>query len=115
VPRASHKWETHPDIRVRVRNPQGRYLAQDAGGLFFTDDPTRAVVLDLKGDEVEEQLRKIRDAAGVVLVADPVPLEEIYENCDRCKDLFMPFMIVFDGRRFLCPDCLNARLPGRRA
>ncbi len=99
---------------MRVRNAYGRYLAQDVGGLFFTDDSTRAVILDLKGDEVEEQLKTIREAAGVVLVADPVPLEEIYENCDRCKDLFMPFMIVFDGKRFLCPDCLTGRRPGRR-
>jgi formylmethanofuran dehydrogenase subunit E len=34
-----------------------------------------------------------------------VPPEEIYETCDRCKELFMPFMTFFDGKQFLCADC----------
>ena len=51
---------------------------------------------------------------GIALTAEPVPPEEIYETCDRCKDLFMPFMTFFDGKRFLCPDC-RSRFSDRSA
>ena len=50
----------------------------------------------------------------IVLAADPVPPEEIYETCDQCKDLFMPFMTFFDGKQFLCADC-RKRASGRSA
>jgi len=93
------------DTRVFLRNAQGNYLAQDAHGVFFTDNRSAAVVLSYQADRVPEQLELIRKSHGVSLVADPVPLEEIYETCDRCKELFVPFMIAFDGRRFLCRDC----------
>ena len=93
------------DTRVFVRNARGNYLAQDANGVFFTDDRAAAVILSYRADRVPEQLETLQKAHGVSLVAEPVPLEEIYETCDRCKELFMPFMIAFDGRRFLCADC----------
>jgi hypothetical protein len=94
-----------PDIKVFIRNAQGKYLAQDANGLFFTLDRTVAIVLNYESDQVPRQLEAIRKAQGVSLTADPVPLEEIYETCDRCKELFVPFMTFFDGKRFLCADC----------
>jgi hypothetical protein len=114
-PRATRKWEIHPDIRVMVRNAQGQYLAQDSGGVFFTGDRSRAAIFDLEGDQVEEQLSIIRETEGEVLLAEPVPLEELYERCDRCKDVFTPLMILFDGKRFLCADCRNAVRSRRRA
>ena len=88
-----------------VRNPRGKYLAQDVNGLFFTEDRSVALVFNYRGDAVAEQLEVIGRTYGVALAADPVPPEEIYETCDRCQDLFMPFMTFFDGKQFLCADC----------
>ena len=94
-----------PDIRVVIRNTQGKYLAQDANGLFFTEDRSAAVVLNYELDHVPEQLDMIQQKHGMALAAEPLPAEEIYETCDGCKELFMPFMTFFDGKRFLCADC----------
>ncbi len=102
------------DRKVFIRNPRGKYLAQDANGLFFTEDRSAALVFDYRGDAVAEQLDLIGKTYGIVLAADPVPPEEIYETCDRCKDLFMPFMTYFDGKQFLCADC-RRRVAGRAA
>ena len=104
MPRRSDKPIEPPDIKVFIRNAQGKYLAQDANGLFFAEDRSA----------VPEQLEMIGTTHGIALIAEPVPPEEIYETCDRCRDLFMPFMTFFDGKRFLCPDCRN-RLSDRSA
>ncbi len=100
------------DHKVFIRNSRGKYLAQDANGLFFTEDRSVALVFDYRADSVAEQLEVIGSTYGVDLAADPVPPEEIYETCDRCKDLFMPFMTFFDGQQFLCADC-RRRASGR--
>jgi hypothetical protein len=105
MPGRSNKLNEMSDIRVMIRNVQGKYLAQDANGLFFTEDRSAAIVLNYEFDQVAEQLKTLGQKHGLVLVADPVPAEEIYETCDRCKELFMPFMTFFDGKRFLCADC----------
>jgi hypothetical protein len=111
MPGRNNKQSEMPDIKVFIRNAVGKYLAQDANGLFFTDDRSVAIVLNYEGDQVPKQLETIRQTQGVSLAADPVPLDEIYETCDRCKELFVPFMTFFDGRRFLCPDCLKLASP----
>ena len=103
--RNSNKPKEPPDIKVFVRNARGKYLAQDANGLFFTEDRSAAIVLNYRADSVPEQLEMIGKTHGIELAADPVPPEEIYETCDHCKDLFMPSMTFFDGKRFLCADC----------
>jgi hypothetical protein len=108
MPAQSQALNRLPDIKVFIRNAQGKYLAQDANGLFFTEDRSAAVVLNYESDEVPKQLEAIRKSQGVILAADPVPLDEIYETCDRCKELFVPFMTFFDGKRFLCADCRRA-------
>jgi hypothetical protein len=105
MPRKSDKPNEPPDIKVFIRDARGKYLAQDANGLFFTEDRSVAIVYNYRADEVPEQLETIQRVHGIALAADPVPPEEIYETCDRCKDLFMPFMTFFDGKRFLCPEC----------
>jgi hypothetical protein len=115
VPRSIDKWDLEADIRVVIRNVQGKFLASSPDGLFFTEDRSRAAVFNYHGDQIEEQLEGIRKTAGVALAAEPVPPEEVYETCDRCKELFMPSMTFFDGKRFLCPDCRTPRLrPGAR-
>ena len=105
MPRRSDKPIEPPDIKVFIRNAQGKYLAQDANGLFLTEDRSAAMVFNYRSDRIPEQLQIIQKTRGIALAADPVPLEEIYETCDRCKELFMPFMTFFDGKRFLCADC----------
>jgi hypothetical protein len=114
MPRKSDKPIDPPDFKVFIRNPRGKYLARDANGLFFTDDRSAAMVFDYRADSVAEQLELIGKTHGIALAADPVPLEEIYEMCDRCRELFMPFMTHFDGKQFLCADC-RKRLPRRSA
>ena len=94
-----------PDIRVKIRNVHGKYLAQDDHGLYFTEERTVGMVFNYRSDCVADQLRMLQEVHGIALAAEPVPAEEIYEVCDRCQDLFMPFMTFFDGKQFLCADC----------
>jgi hypothetical protein len=112
--RRSNRVSEPPDIKVFVRDPRGRYLAQDANGLFFSEDRSVAMVFNYRADAVVEQLEKLAETRGIALAAEPVPPEEIYETCDRCNDLFMPFMTFFDGNQFLCPDC-RQRISARSA
>jgi hypothetical protein len=93
------------DIRVFIQDGEGRYLCRGDDCWYFGGDKTFAVVMHYVADRVPEQLAALRAAEGLVLEAVPVPLEEIYEACDRCQELFMPTMILFDGVQFLCPDC----------
>jgi hypothetical protein len=110
MPPKSHKPSEPPDIKVFIRNTRGQYLAQDANGLFFTETRSAALILNYRTDRVPEQIDMIGKTHGISLTADPVPPEEVYERCDRCKDLFMPFMIFFDGKQFLCADCRRRAL-----
>jgi len=114
MPAHSEKTNLPPDIKVFIRNSQGKYLAQDANGLFFTEDRSVAIVLNYQADRVVEQLEAIHESQGITLAADPVPPGEIYETCDRCKELFMPFMTFFDGKRFLCLDCRKLARPAKK-
>ena len=102
------------DFRVVIRNAHGEYLTENDNGVFFTDDRSQATVFNFRSDQVQDQLDFILKTQGIPLVADPVPLEEIYETCDRCKELFMPSMTFFDGHQFLCPDCRGSRSPRPR-
>ena len=111
MPVFSNRLQEQPDLKVFIHNTAGQYLAGSAKELFFTNDRSLALVLDFRADRVPEQLELIRKTHGITLVADPVPLEEIYETCDRCKELFVPFMTFFDGKRFLCPDCRKRTVP----
>jgi hypothetical protein len=111
MPRPSNKQTEPPDIKVVIRNPQGKYLAGNATNWFFTDERSAAIIFDYRADRVPEQLEQIRKAHGLALAADPVPLDEIYETCDRCQELFMPSMILFDGKRFLCAECRRRASP----
>ena len=112
MPRKSYSLSGPLDIKVFIRNARGKYLAQDDHGVFFTEDRSAALVFSYLSDSVPEQIATIGRMHGMVLTADPVPPEEIYETCDRCKDLFMPSMTYFDGKLFLCADC-RRRSAGR--
>ena len=112
MPRKSDKPIEPPDIKVFIRNAHGKYLAQDANGLFLTEDRSAAMIFNYRSDRVPEQLEAIQATHGIALAADPVPPHEIYETCDRCMELFMPFMMFFDGKQFLCAEC-RRRASGR--
>jgi hypothetical protein len=115
MPRYSNKSNELPDIRVLIIDKEGRYLAHGPDDWFFTNDRSAALVLSYEEDYVAQQIEAIRKTHGIALEAVPVPLNEIYELCDRCKELFMPFMIHFDGKQFLCEECRNRyrkKIPG---
>ena len=114
MPPKPHRPSEPPDIKVFIRNARGQYLAQDENGLYFTETRLAALILNYRADRVVDQLEMIEQTHGLTLAADPVPPEEIYEKCDRCQDLFMPFMTFFDGKQFLCADC-RRRASGRAA
>lgn len=101
-----------PDIKVFIRNIRGQYLAGAAEESYFTDNRAEALVVGYRTDRVPDQIAMIRKTQGIFLVADPVPLDEIYEKCDRCGDLASPLMTFFDGTHFVCADC---RKPKRRS
>jgi len=105
MPRIGHRRNDPTDVKVFILNPERNYLTAAPDGLRFTPDRSRPLIFDFRADPVAEQLREIQTVHGLVLRAEPVPLAEIYETCDRCKELFMPFMTFFDGKRFLCADC----------
>jgi hypothetical protein len=98
-----------PDIKVFIRNLGGEYLAGAADKAYFTDNRAEALVVNYRTDRVPEQIALIRKSQGIFLVADPVPLDEIYERCDRCGELASPLMVVFDGAKFICADCHKPR------
>jgi len=100
----------HPDIRVLIHDGKGRYLGGVPEDWFLTQDRSLAMIFSYEADHIAEQLQELRQAYGLELQPEPVPLEEIYETCDHCKELFMPVMTYFDGKRFLCPDCRD-RVP----
>ena len=113
MPRLSAQLLEPADVRVFIRNGRGQYLSQDDNGLFFTSSRELAMVFSYKADRVAEQLESIEKDQRIHLEAEPVPPEEIYERCDRCSELFMPPMISFDGKRFLCGECLKFLKPRR--
>ncbi len=106
--------ELFSDLKVLIRNSRGEYLTAEPTRVFFTDDRSQATVFFYHRDQVPEQLETILRTQGIALAADPVPPEEIYETCDRCKELFMPEMTFYDGKQFLCRDCRRVRKAARQ-
>ncbi len=92
-------------MKVRIRNQDGQYLAGGSASLGFSTDSSKAIVFDYVGHQVAEQLEVIRRTQGVALEAEEVDPREVLERCDKCRNLFSPFGITFDGTRFLCSEC----------
>ena len=90
---------------VRIRNPEGKYLAGEAKNMIFCDDIKRAIIFDCRRDYIEQQLEYIRLTQGMVLEAEPVDPKEIHETCDGCVRLALSFQMFFDGKRYLCGEC----------
>jgi len=92
-------------MKVRIRNPEGKYLAGDDAGWGFSEDCSKALVFDFIGHQVAEQLEIIRRSQGLSLQAEEIDPKEVLEICDVCKELQSPFNVVFDGRTFRCREC----------
>ena len=113
MPEHKKKTADIPDIKVFIRNVRGQYLAGAGDRGYFTDERSEAIIVNYRTDRVPEQIEMIRKTQGIFLVADPVPLEEIYEKCDNCGELFSPLMTFFNGNRFICQDCQKPRKRNR--
>ena len=96
------------DFKVVIRGPDGKYISGSTRDWGFAEERCRAIVFDYRAHRVEEQLDMIRQVYGLALEAVPLDPEEIYETCDRCKQLATPFRVYFDGRLFLCQACREA-------
>ena len=92
-------------IKVRLCNPEGKYLATDPNGWTFSADRTQAFVFDYVADKVEEYLKSVARVRGLVLRATPVEPKEFLEVCDVCHKMVATPEVFFDGRKFLCPRC----------
>ena len=93
------------DIKVRIRNAEGNYLAGDSACCLFTPDCSKAILFDYLGDEIEQKLAFIARTQGLVLKAVPVEAKEFLETCDHCQRLIAPSQAFFDGVVFLCRAC----------
>ncbi|HWW01748.1 MAG TPA: hypothetical protein VNZ64_18765 [Candidatus Acidoferrum sp.] len=101
-------------MMVRIQNSDGQYLARDPKAWSFSEDYTKAMVLDFSDDQIAEQLRVIAKASGLALQAVPVDPREVHESCDRCGRVEAASEVFFDGRVFLCGRC-RKRAPHRSA
>ncbi|HTL58931.1 MAG TPA: hypothetical protein VL361_24805 [Candidatus Limnocylindrales bacterium] len=101
-------------MKVRIRNAEGKYLASDDAGWGFSEDSSKALVLDYVGHNVAQQLAIIRQSQGLSLEAVEVDPKEVLESCDVCRQMISPFNTVFDGKSFICRDCNSAKSLGRR-
>jgi hypothetical protein len=98
------------NLKVRIRNEEGKYLSISLREVWFTDDPKKAQVFDYHRHHVAEQLQDLKTSCGMVLEAEPIEPTEIFESCDLCNRLAMPFFLFFDGKNFLCRDCRRDEL-----
>jgi hypothetical protein len=96
-------------VKVLIVNDDGQYLTGTAFEWGFTDDRSKARVLDYQADRVAELIELVRKAHGRVWIAVKLDPREVYEFCDRCGCRMRAFKTYFDGRQFLCSDCKEVR------
>ncbi len=75
------------NLKVRIRNAEGKYLSGELKSPRFTDDPLVALVFDYHRHKVAEQLKNLEETSPMVLEAEPIDLEGIYETGDGCSRL----------------------------
>jgi hypothetical protein len=98
------------DIKVRLRNSQGRYLCVGMGAWAFSPDCARALIMDYLRDGVQQYIRMIAEGGGPRLKPVALDPREFLERCDRCQKPLEAMEAFFDGTVFLCPQC-RARDP----
>ncbi len=92
-------------IKVVLRRSDGKYLSGQEDAWSFTDELAEARVFDYVGDRIPEQLASLQNQCGLPLVAVATDPRERYELCDACGHRIMSFKALFDGQRYLCPEC----------
>jgi hypothetical protein len=75
------------NLKVRVRNPEGTYLAGNSKTLRFTDDPLKALVLDYHRHKVTAQLESLKRTIGMVLEAEPIDYTQDLECWIRARSM----------------------------
>jgi len=93
-------------VKVRIRNSEGMYLTGGGSNSGFCDDASKALIFDYLRHQVAEQLDEILRTRGIRLEAVPVEPAEVYETCDHCQKYVSAFDTFFDGKLFLCFECL---------
>jgi hypothetical protein len=96
----------HP-FKVLIRSLTGEYLTGTEGQWRLTKDRSTALVCDYLRDHIADQLQRLEQTEGIVLLAEPINPHETLETCDRCARSIAPVNAHFDGTQFLCPDCKN--------
>jgi len=102
---ATSVWQTFPVMRVLIETLDGRYLAGDQGGWWFTEERSKARVFDFLTSSTAREWDALQKGQGIVLLALPVERREIYETCNRCGRMVKSLRALFDGKQFLCPEC----------
>ena len=103
-PRVPTTTGQHPQ-KVLLRSLDGAYLAEIEGQWRLTRDRSTARVCDYLRDHIADQLQRLEQTKGLVLLAEPVNARETCETCDQCSRSVPPVNAYFDGKRFLCPQC----------
>jgi hypothetical protein len=75
------------NVKIRIQNAEGKYLAREFKSPWFTDDPLKALVFDYHHHKAAEQLKNLKETSGMVLEAEPIDPEGIYETGDGCNRL----------------------------
>jgi hypothetical protein len=96
------------DIKVVIRSPDGLYVSGNPREWGLVEERCRAIIFDYHGHQVEQQIEMIRRLYGLVLEAEELAPQEIYETCDLCGQMALPSRMFFDGTQFLCPRCRPA-------
>jgi len=98
-----------PGLKVFIRNLVGEYLARDGKQWSFTTDQAKTHIFDYEPDKVADQLESARRDFGATWVAAQVDEQVDAETCDPCGRKIRPTDILFDGARYLCPDCRDPK------
>lgn len=93
-------------IHVVLRDGCGRYLTGQRNMWSFTEDFSQARVFDFIRDRIAEQVEMLHRREGLALNVVAVDPVERYEVCDFCGHRAMPYSTFFDGKNFLCRNCL---------
>jgi hypothetical protein len=94
----------HP-FKVLIRSLTGEYLAGSEGQWRLTRDRSTALVCDYLRDRIADQLQRLEQTEGIVLLAELVNPRDALETCDRCGRCVPSPNAHFDGREFFCPEC----------
>ena len=99
-------------LNVVIRSMEtGLYVQRVDQHPAYTASFEQALVLDYVSDQVPHLIQDVRKHLGHFWQAVPLRISDALETCDSCQGLFGVPEIAFDGTRFLCVRCRDARRP----